>query len=151
MKDHIHMLDEQAKRDHRFVGRKQELFDFHQLSPGSGFFYPMGTLIYNKLIEMIREQYKIRGYQEVLSPNLYNIDVMRTSGHYGHYKKDMFWLKVENRGFGLKAMNCPGHCLMFKNKKRSYRELPIRFADFGVLHRNEASGTLSGMTRVRRF
>jgi len=86
-----------------------------------------------------------------MTPNLYNLKLWKTSGHYANYKENMFITSVENHGFGLKSMNCPGHCLMFANEMRTYRELPIRFADFGVLHRNELSGALTGLTRVRRF
>jgi threonyl-tRNA synthetase len=93
--------------------------------------------VYNKLIDLIRHEYRVRGYQEVLSPNIYNLKLWKTSGHYSKYKDNLFIMKVENHGFGLKPMNCPGHCLMFGETLRSFRELPIRFADFGVLHRNE--------------
>lgn len=99
----------------------------------------------------MRNEYKIRGYQEVISPNVYNLKLWKTSGHYKNYKDNLFIFKVENQGFGIKPMNCPGHCLMFDTTQHSYRELPIRYADFGVLHRNEISGALSGLTRVRRF
>jgi threonyl-tRNA synthetase len=114
-------------------------------------FYPHGASIYNKLVEMMREQHRIRGYDEVITPNVYNLKLWKTSGHYSHYKDDMFVFNVENQGFGMKPMNCPGHCLMFDHTIRSYRDLPLRYADFGVLHRNELSGALSGLTRVRRF
>lgn len=86
-----------------------------------------------------------------MSPNIFNLKLWKTSGHYLNYKDNIFIFKVENQGFGMKPMNCPGHCLMFGNQQRTYRELPLRFADFGVLHRNELSGALSGLTRVRRF
>lgn len=100
---------------------------------------------------MIREQYRVRDYKEVLSPNLFNLKLWKTSGHYSKYKENMFITKVEEQGFGLKSMNCPGHCLMFDHDIKSFRDLPLRYADFGVLHRNEISGALSGLTRVRRF
>jgi threonyl-tRNA synthetase len=151
MKEWIKRKEEEEKRDHRNIGKQQDLFMFHNLSPGSTFFYPEGSHIYNKLVSFIRKEYLIRGFTEVISPNIYNLRLWKTSGHYKNYKENMFLVKVENQGFGLKPMNCPGHCLMFENKARSYKELPIRFADFGVLHRNELSGALSGLTRVRRF
>lgn len=147
----IHFKEEAEKRDHRNIGRQQGLFDMHELSPGCGFMYPRGTKVYNKLVEMIREQYRVRGFQEVISPNVFNLKLWKTSGHYKNYKENLFLFNVEKQGFGMKPMNCPAHCLMFDNSLRSYRELPIRFADFGVLHRNEISGALSGLTRVRRF
>mmetsp|Transcript_6212 Transcript_6212/g.8231 ORF Transcript_6212/g.8231 Transcript_6212/m.8231 type:complete len:777 (+) Transcript_6212:58-2388(+) len=145
-------FQEQAKqRDHRRLGTLQDLFFFHQLSPGSAFFLPHGARIYNKLVEFIKKQYWKRGYDEVVSPNVYNMKLWEISGHAKHYRDDMFIIDVEDQEFGLKPMNCPGHCLMFANSLKSYRELPIRMADFGVLHRNELSGALTGLTRVRRF
>ncbi|KAG0687716.1 threonyl-tRNA synthetase [Pichia californica] len=151
MKDYLKFLEEAASRDHRKIGREQDLFFFNEMSPGSCFWLPHGTRIYNKLVDMIREQYQIRGYQEVITPNMYNSKLWETSGHWGNYKENMFTFEVEKEKFGLKPMNCPGHCLMFKSRERSYRELPWRVADFGVIHRNEFSGALSGLTRVRRF
>ncbi|XP_030551074.1 threonine--tRNA ligase, mitochondrial 1 [Rhodamnia argentea] len=151
LKEYIHQLEEAKKYDHRLLGTKQELFFCHPLSPGSWFFLPHGARIYNKLVEFIKSQYRDRGYQEVLSPNMYNMQLWETSGHAANYKENMFVFEIEKQEFGLKPMNCPGHCLMFKHRVRSYRELPLRIADFGVLHRNEASGALTGLTRVRRF
>uniref|UniRef100_A0A7S4EW97 Probable threonine--tRNA ligase, cytoplasmic n=1 Tax=Chrysotila carterae TaxID=13221 RepID=A0A7S4EW97_CHRCT len=146
-----HFQEEAAKRDHRVIGLKQELFFFDELSPGSCFFLPLGGRLYTKLCEAIRGQLWIRGYDEVVTPNMYNMNLWHTSGHAAKYKENMFCLDIEGQEFGLKPMNCPGHCLMFKHRPRSYRELPIRMADFGVLHRNELSGALTGLTRVRRF
>lgn len=151
MKDHLKFLEEAALRDHRKIGKEQELFMFNEMSPGSAFWLPHGTRIYNTLVAMMREQYVQRGYQEVITPNMYNSKLWETSGHWNHYKENMFTFEVEKESFGLKPMNCPGHCVMFKNRERSYRELPWRVADFGVIHRNEFSGALSGLTRVRRF
>lgn len=145
-------FQEQAKlRDHRLLGTKQELFFFHQLSPGSCFWLPHGARIYNKLISFIKQEYWQRGYEEVVTPNIFNLQLWEISGHAQHYKDNMFVFDVEGQEWGMKPMNCPGHCLMFGHRLRSYRELPIRVADFGVLHRNEISGALSGLTRVRRF
>lgn len=124
---------------------------FHELSPGSCFWLPHGTRIYNTLTEFMRNEYRTRGFQEVISPNMYHSKLWETSGHWANYKDDMFTLGVDKELFALKPMNCPGHCLMFGARERSYRELPLRFAEFGVIHRNEASGALSGLTRVRRF
>ena len=145
------MLEEAAKRDHRKIGQDQELFFFHPLSPGSAFFLPHGMTIYNTLQVFIREEYWKRGYQEVNSPNMYNSTLWKQSGHWQHYQEGMFTFDVEKEKWALKPMNCPGHCLLFGHRERSYRELPIRMAEFGVLHRNEASGALTGLTRVRRF
>nr|XP_054113166.1 threonine--tRNA ligase 2, cytoplasmic isoform X1 [Callithrix jacchus] len=145
-------FQEEAKnRDHRKIGKEQELFFFHDLSPGSCFFLPRGAFIYNTLVDFIREEYHKRDFTEVLSPNMYNSKLWEASGHWQHYSENMFTFEIEKDTFALKPMNCPGHCLMFAHRPRSWREMPIRFADFGVLHRNELSGTLSGLTRVRRF
>lgn len=144
-------LLEAAKRDHRRIGKDQELFLFNELSPGSCFWLPHGARIYNTLTEYMRAEYRKRGFEEVMSPNMFNSKLWETSGHWQNYKDDMFTLPVEKETFALKPMNCPGHCLMFGARERSYRELPMRYAEFGVIHRNEASGALSGLTRVRRF
>ena len=142
----------QAKeRDHRRIAAKQDLIMFHDLSAGSAFWLPHGARIYNKLIEFIKQNYWTRGYDEIITPNIYNLDLWHQSGHAMHYKDAMFCFEVEGQEWAMKPMNCPGHCLMFAGQIRSYRDLPIRFADFGVLHRNELSGALSGLTRVRRF
>jgi threonyl-tRNA synthetase len=151
LKKHMANLEAAKKNDHRHIGTEQELFFFHELSPGSAFWTPAGTRIYTTLMNMIREEYRARGFREVITPNVFNLDLWHTSGHAQHYLENMFTFKVEGQDFGMKPMNCPGHCLMFGHKHRSYRELPIRIADFGVLHRNEFSGALTGLTRVRRF
>uniref|UniRef100_A0A4W5KH20 threonine--tRNA ligase n=1 Tax=Hucho hucho TaxID=62062 RepID=A0A4W5KH20_9TELE len=151
LKEWERFQEEARNRDHRKIGKEQELFFFHDLSPGSCFFLPRGAYLYNTLTDFIREEYCRRGYQEVASPNIYNSKLWETSGHWQHYSDNMFSFPVEQDIFALKPMNCPGHCLMFSHRPRSWRELPLRLADFGVLHRNELSGTLTGLTRVRRF
>ena len=151
LKKHLANLEAAKLCDHRHIGTEQELFFFDQLSPGSAFWTPQGTRIYNVLTEVIREQYRARGFREVITPNVFNLDLWHTSGHAKHYLENMFTFKVEGQDFGMKPMNCPGHCVMFGHRHRSYRELPLRLADFGVLHRNEFSGALTGLTRVRRF
>ena len=151
MAEHKKFLEEAKERDHRKIGTEQELFFFDDLSPGCCFMLPNGTLIFNAIQKMLRSEYHKRGYQEVQSPNMYDAELWKRSGHWQHYSEDMFSLDVEKRKWALKPMNCPGHCIMFGHRERSYRELPLRMADFGVLHRNEASGALHGMTRVRKF
>ena len=151
LNEHKEFLKKAAERDHRKIGVEQELFMFNDLSPGNVFLLPHGTLVFNALQKMIRSEYQKRGYQEVQSPNMYDSDLWKTSGHWQHYQDDMFTLDVEKKKWALKPMNCPGHCLIFGHRERSYRELPLRMADFGVLHRNESSGALNGMTRVRKF
>ncbi|KAL3866804.1 hypothetical protein ACJMK2_044072 [Sinanodonta woodiana] len=151
LKEWKQLQEEAAKRDHRKLGRDHELYFFHELSPGCCFFLPKGAHIYNTLIEFIKSEYRKRGFQEVVSPNIYNSKLWETSGHWQHYAENMFSFEVEKETYALKPMNCPGHCLMFDHRPRSWKELPLRMADFGVLHRNELSGALSGLTRVRRF
>ncbi|KAF6168958.1 hypothetical protein GIB67_038455 [Kingdonia uniflora] len=121
LKEYLTKLEEAKKYDHRVLGLKQELFFFQALSPGSCFFLPHGTRIYNKLVEFIRAQYRARGYEEVLTPNMYNMQLWETSGHAANYKENMFVFEVEKQEFGLKPMNCPGHCLIFDHRVRSYR------------------------------
>ncbi|XP_014523390.1 threonine--tRNA ligase, mitochondrial 1 isoform X2 [Vigna radiata var. radiata] len=130
-KEYLHRLEEAKKYNHRILGVKQELILHHEWSPGSWFFLPHGARVYNKLMDFIRNQYRDRGYQEVKSPNVFNMDLWVQSGHAANYREDMFILEIDKQEFGLKPMNCPGYCLMFKHRVRSYRELPLRFADFG--------------------
>lgn len=151
MQEYYKLQEEAKKRDHRILGKQLKLIMFHDYSPGSPFFLAKGFHIYRKLQEFIREQYRKYDYKEVMTPNMFNKKLWETSGHWDHYKDDMFVLPVENQEFSLKPMNCPSHCLIFKNEFRSYKELPLRIADFGAIHRNELSGALSGLTRVRKF
>jgi len=150
LKEHLHLLEEAKKRDHRKVGKDLSLFMFHDWAPGMPFFTKKGTIIYNSLTDYIRSCYRKYGYEEVISPQIYDVELYKTSGHYDHYKENMYFSTVgEKSEAGVKPMNCPGHCLLFASEKHSYRELPIRMADFGRLHRYEASGALHGLTRVR--
>jgi len=152
LKQHKRRLEEAKERDHRRIGKQQDLFFFDgMVSPGSCFWTNHGTRIYNRLQELMRAEYRKRGFDEVITPNIYSAELFKKSGHYQNYKDDMYGFQVEGQEWFLKPMNCPGHCVMFDSKPRSYRELPIRMSSFGVLHRNELSGTLSGLTRVRRF
>lgn len=151
LKDHLKLLEEAEKRDHRKIGKEQELFMFHEYSPGSPFFLPKGTIIYNELLKLLRQEYKQRNYQEVITPQLFNKKLWETSGHWKHFKDDMFVLKMDDDEASLKPMNCPSHCLIYKTKSRSYKELPLRISDFCFLHRNELKGVLGGLTRDRKF
>jgi threonyl-tRNA synthetase len=151
LKQHLRFLEEAKARDHRKLGKELELFLFDQSSPGSPFFEPKGTIVYNELINFVRKLYTVYDYKEVITPQVLDVELWKTSGHYDNYHEDMFFTNDDHREMALKPMNCPCHMLMFKHKKYSYRDLPLRFADFGRLHRNERSGTLSGTTRVRTF
>lgn len=144
---------EAAKRDHRKLGRELELFQMHPESPGSAFWLPKGACIYNILSEKVRKLYLSEGYQEVRTPLLYDSSLWQTSGHWEHFKENMFVIESEagEPVSALKPMNCPAHMLIYRSKRHSYRDLPYRLFDQGVLHRNEATGTLTGLSRVRQL
>ena len=148
---YLQRIEEAKRRDHRRLGPALDLFSIHPIAPGSPFFHPKGTIIYNILIQYIRDLYKRFGYSEVVTPLIYKTELWKTSGHYEAFHDDMFLMNVHDGEYGVKPMNCPGHCYLFSSRKYSYRDLPIRFADFSRLHRFEPSGVLSGLTRVRSF
>src|SRR5215510_15073562 len=151
LKEHLHRLEEAKKRDHRKLGRELDLFSFHPIAPASPFFHPKGAIVYNALIGYMRQLYIRYGYEEVITPQIFDVELWHRSGHYDHYRDSMYFTQVEDREFAVKPMNCPGHTFIFSSKKRSYRELPLRIADFGRLHRYERSGVTAGLTRVRSF
>ena len=151
LKDHLTRIEEAKKRDHRKIGREQKLFMFHQWAPGATFWLEKGTLLYNLLADYMRGVLIPSGYTEVKAPIVFNKALWETSGHWSHYRQNMFLVESEGEQMGLKAMNCPGHMLIFGSEMRSYRDLPIRYHEQTPLHRNEASGVLSGLTRVRQF
>ncbi|MGE4132783.1 MAG: threonine--tRNA ligase [Bdellovibrionales bacterium] len=149
--EYLHNLEEAKKRDHRKLGKELELFYFHPWAPASPFFAPKGAVIYNQLIDFAREMYVRYGYQEVITPQVYDVDLYHQSGHYSNYRENMYFTRVDERDFSLKPMNCPGHCLLYQTERKSYRDLPWRIADFGRLHRYERSGVVHGLARVRTF
>ena len=149
--EHLERIEEARRRDHRKVGPALDLFSLHPVAPGIPFFHPRGTILYNTLVEYIRSLYRRYGYDEVMTPQLYKTELFQTSGHYDLYKEDMFLLEADGDEYGVKPMNCPGHVYLFGQGKKSYRDLPIRMADFSRLYRLERSGVLSGLTRVRGF
>ena len=151
LKAHLHRLEEAKKRDHRKIGRDQKLFMFHAWAPGATFWLAKGTTLYNTLTNYMREVLSPAGYVEVKTPIVFNKALWETSGHWQHYRENMFLVDSEGEQLGLKAMNCPGHFLMYASEVRSYRDLPLRLHEQTPLHRNEASGVLSGLTRVRQF
>jgi len=151
--DHLHMLEESKKRDHRRLGRELDLFQFHPVSPGSAFWTPLGTILYNTLEEFVRERQR-EDFLEIKTPLLYTKELWEQSGHWGKYRENMFMVLNNESGehdASLKPMNCPSHHLFYASRTHSYRELPLRFTTLDVLHRNELSGALSGLTRVRQF
>jgi len=150
LREHLARIDEAKSRDHRRVGAALDLFFTDRISPGSPFYLPKGVILYNGLIDFVRSLYPKYGFVEVMTPQLFRTELFKTSGHYELFREDMFLLEGdEDEELGLKPMNCPGHCHLFASQKHSYRELPIRFAEFSRLHRNERSGTLTGLSRVR--
>ena len=148
---YLKQQEEAKARDHRKLGKELDLFSFHPWAPASPFFHPKGAVLYNGLLDYLRGEYAKRGYQEVLSPQIFDAELFKLSGHYQNYHENMYWTEIDEREFGVKPMNCPGHFLLFQQRLWSYRELPVRFADFGRLHRYELSGVTAGLTRVRSF
>jgi len=148
---HLERLEQARARDHRKLGRELELFTFSDVSPGAAFWLPAGTELWNGLLALSRRMGRPRGYREVKTPQLYDSELWKTSGHWGKYRENMFVTETEEREFGLKPMNCPGHAELFATRRHSYRELPVRYSEPGLLHRNEPSGTLHGLLRVRHF
>jgi threonyl-tRNA synthetase len=152
LKAHLTQIEEAKKRDHRKVGKEVGLFMFHQWAPGAAFWLDKGTTLYNTLANYMRGVLFPAGYVEVKTPLVYNKALWETSGHWSHYRQNMFQINAsEDEEMAVKAMNCPGHMLVFGSEVRSYRDLPIRLHEQTPLHRNEASGVLSGLTRVRQF
>lgn len=151
LEDYLFQIEEAKKRDHRKLGKELGLFYFSQYSPGSPFFSGKGAIIYNQLVNYMRELYHEVGYQEVITPQIFDVEMYHTSGHYQNYKENMYFTEIDEREFSVKPMNCPGHCVLYGMERHSYRELPLRIADFGRLHRFERAGAIHGLTRVRTF
>ncbi len=163
LEQHLTRLEEAKKRDHRKLGKDLGLFMFHPYAPGSPFFTGKGATIYNELVGLMRDLYREFGYHEVITPQIFDVELFKTSGHYANYRENMYFTSIDQaaqkdqlegvdvRQSSMKPMNCPSHCLMFGAEKKSYRELPWRIADFGRLHRFERSGVMHGLTRVRTF
>jgi threonyl-tRNA synthetase len=146
---YLERIEQARRRDHRRLGQELGLFQFHEWAPGAPFYLPKGVALFNGLVDYLRGLYRKYGYDEVVCPQLFDAELFKVSGHYENFRDDMFWMRDHNdTERGLKPMNCPGHCLIFRSTKRSYRELPLRFAEFSRLHRNERHGSLHGMTRV---
>ena len=148
---HIARLEEAKKRDHRRLGRELDLFDIYEAGPGFPFFLPKGMVIRNLLEEFWREKHSEAGYQEIRTPIILNEELWHRSGHWDHYKDNMYFTKIDDVDFAVKPMNCPGGMLVYKRKMHSYRDLPLRVAELGLVHRHELSGTLHGLMRVRNF
>lgn len=151
LKEYLHRLEEAEKRDHRRIGKQMDLFHFQEEAPGMAFWHDKGWRIYLTIQDYIRSLLRERGYQEVHTPQLLDRSLWEKSGHWAKFRGEMFTTESENRDFAVKPMNCPAHLQIYNQGLRSYRELPLRLAEFGSCHRNEASGTLHGLMRVRNF
>jgi len=151
LKEYLNRLEEAKKRDHRKIGVQMDLFSFHPEAPASPFFHPRGSRLYRNLSEFIHKVNDVNNYDTVRTPLLMSEEMWKTSGHYENYRENMYFSKVDDRDFALKPMNCPGHVLIYKSKKISYRNLPLKYAEFGRVHRHERSGVTAGLFRVRSF
>jgi len=149
--EHLERLEQARQRDHRKLGRELDLFLFSELSPGSPFWQPAGSQIWNQLADFWRAENAAREYREVRTPILYDVELWKRSGHWDVYRDNMYFTDVEERKMGLKPMNCPAHIQLYNSERRSYRDLPIRYAEAGLVHRHEPSGTLHGLLRVRHI
>jgi threonyl-tRNA synthetase len=149
--EHLRRLEEARARDHRKLGKELDLFMFSELSPGSPFWKPNGMVLWNELTDLWRAENSDRDYREVRTPILYDVELFKTSGHWHVYRENMYFTEVEERAMGLKPMNCPAHVQIYKSERRSYRDLPIRYSEAGLVHRHEPSGTLHGLLRVRHI
>ena len=150
-KKYLDKLELASKRDHRKLGTSLDLFYFDEFSPAMPFFLPKGTFIMNELTNYMREKYKKYDYQEVITPQIFSSKLWDLSGHSSHFQENMFFTENDENKMGIKPMNCPSHYLLFRSRLHSYKDLPIRYADFGRLHRNERSGVSHGLTRVKSF
>ena len=151
LRNYLNMLEEAARRDHRKIGKELDLFSFHEEGPGFPFWHPNGMIIYNSIINYYRSILRREGYYEVKGPIILNRNLWERSGHWEHYHDNMYFLKIDDVDYAVKPMNCPGHVLIYKTKVHSYKEFPIRMAEFGLVHRHELAGVLHGLFRVRAF
>jgi threonyl-tRNA synthetase len=151
LEEFLERLEQARARDHRKLGRELGLFTFSELSPGAAFWLPAGASVWNSLLALSRRMSREHGYTEVKTPQIFDTELWRTSGHWEQYREHMFTVSSEERQMAVKPMNCPGHCVLFGTRSHSYRELPVRYFEPGLLHRNEASGVLHGLLRVRHF
>ncbi len=151
LKEYLFVLEEAKKRDHKILGPKLDLFSLHEEAPGMPFFHPKGMVLWNHLIDFWREMHEAAGYLEIKTPQLMSQDLWQLSGHWDYYRQNMYAFEIEEKGFAIKPMNCPGCMLFYRSRTHSYRELPLRISELGLVHRHEASGALSGLFRVRCF
>lgn len=149
--DYLKRIEEAKQRDHRVLGRQLDLFSFHEEGPGFAFMHPRGMIIWNAIIDYWRNLHRKYGYEEIKTPVILNEQLWHRSGHWDNYKENMYFTTVDNVNYAIKPMNCPGGCLIYKSRKHSYREFPMRIGELGLVHRYEASGVMHGLIRVRQF
>jgi threonyl-tRNA synthetase len=149
--EYLQRLEEAKKRDHRVLGKQLDLFSFHEEGPGFAFFHPKGMIIWNEITDFWRSVHRKYDYEEIKTPIILNQQLWKLSGHWDNYKENMYFTDVDGIGYAIKPMNCPGGCLVYKNRQHSYREFPMRVAELGLVHRHEASGVMHGLVRVRQF
>jgi threonyl-tRNA synthetase len=149
--EYLNRLEEAKKRDHRVLGRQLDLFSFSEMGPGFAFMHPKGMIVWNEMLGFMRQMNRKYGYKEVRTPIILNEELWHRSGHWDNYKQNMYFTQIDEIAYAVKPMNCPGGCLLYKTSKHSYREFPLRAAEFGMVHRHEASGVLHGLFRVRQF
>jgi threonyl-tRNA synthetase len=149
--EYINRIEEAKRRDHRVIGKQLELFSFSELGPGFAFMHPKGMLIWNEMVDFLRSLNRKYGYKEIKTPIILNEELWHRSGHWDHYRENMYFTKIDGADYAVKPMNCPGGCVLYKTTKHSYREFPLRIAEFGMVHRHEASGVMHGLFRVRQF
>ncbi|WP_241420765.1 threonine--tRNA ligase [Candidatus Contubernalis alkaliaceticus] len=151
LEEYLNRLEEAKKRDHRKLGRELDLYSMHDEAPGFPFFHPKGMILREELLKFWRQEHQKAGYQEIKTPIILNRKLWEQSGHWDHYKENMYFTKIDDQDFAIKPMNCPGAMLIYGNRMHSYREFPLRYAELGLVHRHELSGTLHGLLRVRNF
>ncbi len=151
LEEHLHRIEEAKRRDHRKLGKELDLFSFHTEAPGSVFWHPRGMIVWDEISKYWKQKHRDAGYQELRTPLVLNEELWKKSGHYDHYRENMFFTEVEEQMFALKPMNCPGHCLVYASHQVSYRDLPWKLCEMGMVHRYEKSGVLHGLFRVRVF
>ena len=151
LKNYLEKLEKARRSDHRIIGKDLELYSFHDEAPGFPFFHPKGMVIQNAILDYWRKEHELEGYEEIRTPIILSNELWRTSGHWDHYKDNMYFVQIDECEYAIKPMNCPGAILIYKSNQHSYREFPIRYAELGIVHRHEKSGVLHGLFRVRNF
>ena len=151
LQEHLERLEQARARDHRKLGRELDLFQFSELAPGMPLWKPAGMAVWNALSDLWREENRARGYREVKTPILFDVELFKQSGHWDKFRENMYFTEVEERPMGMKPMNCPAHIQIYKDRRHSYRDLPVRYSEQGLVHRHEPSGVLHGLLRVRHI